>query len=178
MFLDLKGEPNMQPLVGMLYSMAASNFERLKTIVAEVGKEELDYKGPNQKYNSVAQLIRHLAYVDLNWVFRIKGESMPRSLEEKYGPMLNENDELPVVAGITLATLLAEYDEVFGMLTDVCFQLKDNQLDDIVDYEDGRQATIRWGIWHIADHSRYHQAHINQLRKWHKEEETAKNPGR
>ncbi len=28
-------------------------------------------------------------------------------------------------------------------------------------------ATIEWGLWHIADHSPYHQAHINLLRKWY-----------
>ncbi|WP_230126265.1 DinB family protein [Bacillus sp. CECT 9360] len=160
----------MKPIIGMLYSMVASNYERLKTIVADITQEELDYKGPNQKYNSIAQLIRHLAYVDLNWVFRIKGDSMPKSLEEKYGPMLDEKNELPFVAGITSETLLTEYDKVFRMLTAVCFQLTDNHLNNKVEYEDGKEATVRWGIWHMADHNRYHQAHINQLRKLYKEE--------
>ncbi|PWN15864.1 hypothetical protein CU072_09865 [Bacillus thuringiensis] len=32
-------------------------------------------------------------------------------------------------------------------------------------YEKGENATIRWGVWHIADHNRYHQAHISRLRK-------------
>ncbi|WFR65731.1 hypothetical protein P9222_13715 [Paenibacillus amylolyticus] len=33
-------------------------------------------------------------------------------------------------------------------------------------HQNEKQATIRWGLWHMADHNRYHQAHINQLRKW------------
>ncbi len=65
MVLDLFGEPGMEPVVGMLYSMVDGNYKRLKTIVAGMSQEELDYKGPNQKYNSTAQLVRHLAYVDL-----------------------------------------------------------------------------------------------------------------
>ncbi|OLR82050.1 cytosolic protein [Bacillus cereus] len=36
-------------------------------------------------------------------------------------------------------------------------------------YEKGETATIRWGIWHIADHNRYHQAHISRLRKLYRE---------
>jgi hypothetical protein len=44
-----------------------------------------------------------------------------------------------------------------------------NQLGKAVNYENGVKATIRWGIWHIADHNRYHQAHINQLRKRYRE---------
>ncbi|SIR85840.1 hypothetical protein SAMN05878482_106215 [Peribacillus simplex] len=33
-----------------------------------------------------------------------------------------------------------------------------------VEYENGNEATIKWSIWHMADHNRYHQAHISQLR--------------
>jgi len=39
------------------------------------------------------------------------------------------------------------------------------ELDIIVDYDDGEKATIKWGLWHMAEHSRYHQAHIYQLFK-------------
>lgn len=170
MILDLKGESSMEPIVGMLYSVVDGNYKRLKSIVAGMSQEELDYKGPNQKYNSIAQLIRHLAYVDLNWVFRIKGEPVPELLEDKYGPMLDKNNEIPLIYGVSLERILSDYDEVFNMFKSICFQLTDNQLNKIVEYENGVTATIRWGIWHIADHNRYHQAHINQLRKWYKEE--------
>jgi hypothetical protein len=57
MILDLKGELKMEPIVGMLFSMVDGNYRRLKSIVADMSQEELDYKGPNQKYNSTAQLI-------------------------------------------------------------------------------------------------------------------------
>lgn len=52
MISDLIGEPGMEPVVGMLYSMVDGNYKRLKTIVEAMSHEELDYKGPNQKYNS------------------------------------------------------------------------------------------------------------------------------
>jgi uncharacterized damage-inducible protein DinB len=175
MILDLKGELKMEPIVGMLFSMVDGNYRRLKSIVADMSQEELDYKGPNQKYNSTAQLIRHLAYVDLRWVYRIKGEPVPKMLEEKYGPMFDENNQIPFIYGISLETLLTDYDDVFNMFKSVCYQLTDSELDKIVEYENGKEATIRWGIWHIADHNRYHQAHINQLRKWYKEEGKHKN---
>ncbi|QGQ48642.1 DinB family protein [Metabacillus sediminilitoris] len=156
----------MEPVVGMLYSMVKGNYNRLKSIVAGMTQDELDYKGPNQKYNSTAQLLRHLAYVDLNWVFRIKGEDMPLELEAKYGPMLNENNQIPQINGISLEILINDYDEIIDMIKYLCYELTDKQLNQTVDYENGKEATIRWGIWHIADHNRYHQAHVNQLRKW------------
>ncbi|WP_332274584.1 DinB family protein [Bacillus velezensis] len=170
MILDLKGEPHMDHVVGMLYSAVNENYSRLKTIVSDMSQEEIDYKGPNQKYNSTAQLIKHLAYVDLCWIFRIKGEPVPKELEEKYGPMLDQNNEIPFISGVSLKQILSDYDEIFSMFKSVCYQLTDNQLNHTVDYEAGKLATIQWGIWHIADHNRYHQAHINQLYKWFEEE--------
>ncbi|MEH6942754.1 DinB family protein [Bacillus sp. JJ722] len=175
MILDLKGESNMEPIVGMLYSAIDHNYFRLKSIIADMSQEELDYKGPNQQYNSTAQLIRHLAYVDLNWIFRIKGEPVPKFLEDKYGPMLDKNNEIPLIYGVSLERILFDYDEVFTMFKSICSQLNDQQLNTTVDYENGAIATIRWGIWHIADHNRYHQAHINQLRNWYKKEKELKN---
>lgn len=94
MILDLKGESKMDPIVGILYSAVDGNYKGLISIVAGMSQEELDYKGPNQKYNSTAQLIRHLAYVNLNWVFRIKGELVQKLLQDKYGPMLDKNNEI------------------------------------------------------------------------------------
>jgi len=169
MILDLRGEPNMEPFVGMLYSMVEGNYERLKSIVAGMGQEELDFKGPNQKYNSIAQLLRHLSYVDLSWVFRIKGEVIPEEYVAKFGPMLDENNELPQIKDISLDVIIKQYNDVISKFKSICYQLTDKQLNRIVEYENGNKATIQWGIWHIADHSRYHQAHINQLRKWYSE---------
>lgn len=91
---------------------------------------------------------------------------MPLDLEEKYGPMLDENNQLPQLKGISLDVLLNDYDDVINMIKSLCCQLTDKQLNRLVDYENGNEATIKWGIWHIADHNRYHQAHITQLRKW------------
>lgn len=63
---------------------------------------------------------------------------------------------------------MSKYEGVIEMLKDTCSQLTDTDLDKVVifGHENEKQATIRWGLWHIADHSRYHQAQINQLRRW------------
>ncbi|MBT2757581.1 DUF664 domain-containing protein [Mesobacillus foraminis] len=169
MVFDLHGEKNMSPIVGILYSAVKENSDRLKLITDGMSQEEVDYKGPKNEYNSTAQLIKHLTYVDLNWVYRIKGERLPGSLKEQYGPMQDENGRLPMVKGKALNTLLSEYDGVLTMLKDACTQLTDADLNKVVTFghEDEKQATIRWGLWHMADHNRYHQAHINQLRKWY-----------
>ncbi|MFD1953049.1 DinB family protein [Paenibacillus thailandensis] len=171
MLYDLKGEANMSPVVGILYSAVKENNERLRVITEGMSQEEVDYKGPNDKFNSTAQLIKHLLYVDLNWVYRIKGQPLPQALMEQYGPMIDENNKLPMVKGISLSSLMSNYEGVLTMLRDSCTQLTDADLDKVVTFghANEKQATLRWGIWHMADHSRYHQAHINQLRKWYRE---------
>lgn len=171
MIFDLQGEANMQPVVGMLYSAVRENSERLKLITSGMSQEEVDYRGPDQSFNSTAQLIKHIMYVDLNWAYRIKGQPLPASLREQHGPMIDEHNRLPMVNGISLDTLISQYDAVLAIVKETCAYLRDADLDAVVSFghENEKRATIRWGLWHMADHSRYHQAHINLLRKWYKE---------
>lgn len=171
MLFDLKGEANMSPIVGILYSAVSENSQRLRLITEGMSQEEVDYKGIANNFNSTAQLIKHIMYVDLNWVYRMKGQPLPLSLKEQYGPMIDANNRLPMVKGKSLNTLMSTYEGVIKMLKDTCTQLKDADLDIVVTFghENEKQATIRWGLWHMADHSRYHQAQINQLRKWYNE---------
>lgn len=169
MIYDLKGEASMSPIVGILFSAVKENIERLQSITEGMSQEEVDYKGPNNKDNSTAQLIKHLTYVDLNWVYRIKDQPLPLSLKEEYGPMIDANNKLPMIEGKSIHTLMSRYETVFNMLEDTCTELTDHDLEKIVffGHKNEKQATIRWGLWHMADHNRYHQAHINQLRKWY-----------
>ncbi|URN96877.1 MAG: DinB family protein [Candidatus Pristimantibacillus lignocellulolyticus] len=171
MIHDLRGEDNMSPIVGMLYSAVKENSDRLSLITKGMTQEELDYKGPNDKFNSTAQLLRHIMYVDLNWTYRFRALPLSQLLIEQYGPMIDTNNRLPMIQGMSLNTLMSDYENVITMLRDTCIQLMDADLDKFVTFghEDEKQATIRWGLWHMADHNRYHQAHINQLRKWYKE---------
>ncbi|MCG7376751.1 DinB family protein [Paenibacillus sp. ACRSA] len=168
MIYDLKGEDNMSPMVGVLYSAVKENSERLQRITEGMSQEEIDYKGYNGTFNSTAQLLRHILYVDLNWVYRIKGEPLPQTSIEQFGPMIDEHYKLPMVNNIPWNILISQYEGVLQMIKDSCDQLTDDDLDRVVlfGHENEKQATIRWGLWHMADHSRYHQAHINQLRKW------------
>lgn len=171
MFYDLQGEADMSPIVGILHSAVKENSQRLQLITKGMLQDEVDYKGPNNNLNSTAQLLKHIMYVDLNWVYRIKGQPLPHSLKDQYGPMIDENNRLPMIKGKSLNTLMSDYEGILTMLKDTCTQLTDADLNKVVTFghKDEKQATIRWGLWHMADHSRYHQSNINQLRKWYKE---------
>jgi len=44
MILDLKGEQQMEPIVGMLFSMVDGNYRRLKGVVAGMAHEGVKLK--------------------------------------------------------------------------------------------------------------------------------------
>lgn len=165
MMKDLHLEKNMNPQVAILHATVTDTFKRLKVLVEGTVEKELSFKGSENIDNSIGQLLQHLAVVDLHWVYRFKGEEVPPALENKYGPMLNEVGELPRLRKYTLQELMQDYEAVQKLFYEECMKLTENDLTREVLYEKGECATIRWGIWHIADHNRYHQAHISQLRK-------------
>lgn len=169
MLFDLSGDQRMTPMVGTLYAAVHENHQRLHTITEGMSQGELAYQVPNHAFNSTAQLTNHLTYVDIHWVYRINHLQLPASLEAMYGPARDQHRNLPMVQGYSLQTLLSHYQNVIDELATSCAQLTDDDLTRVVafDHENEKQATIRWGIWHMADHSRYHQANINLLRQWY-----------
>ncbi|MBM0066384.1 DinB family protein [Alkalicoccobacillus gibsonii] len=167
MIRDLQTTHPMHPITNLLFAAIEENYQRLCSIVKDIDQEVLDFKGVGGEENSIAQLIKHLSYVDLLWVYRFKGELIRDELETKYGPMVDGEGNIPDVNGISLDSLLMDYHNVIEQLQDFCLSVYDEHLTDIVEY-DTEQATIRWGLWHLADHSRYHQAHINTLIKTYK----------
>ncbi|MCU5380416.1 DinB family protein [Bacillus cereus] len=162
---DLYLEKNMNPQVAILYATVTDTYKRLQKLVEGTGEKELSFKGSENNENNIGQLLQHLAVVDLHWVYRLKGETVPRTLNNIYGPMLNDAGELPSLRKQTLQQVMQDYEAVQQMFYVECMKLAEADLTREVFYEKGENATIRWGIWHIADHNRYHQAHISQLRK-------------
>ena len=162
---DLCLEKNMNPQVAILYATVTDTFKRLQKLVEGTDEKELSFKGTENNENSIGQLLQHLAVVDLHWVYRLKGEPVLQALDNIYGSMLNEVGKLPRLRKQTLQQLMQDYEVVQNMLYEECMKLTENDLTREVFYEKGENATIRWGIWHIADHNRYHQAHISRLRR-------------
>ncbi|WP_411225261.1 DinB family protein [Priestia filamentosa] len=160
--------PNMDIITGILYSTVSENVCRLKESIEDASEAEIHFKRKEHNENSIAELLKHIAYVDLRWVYRLKCTPIPPELEKEYRPELDEKGNLPSAEGSSLSFLLQQLDAVHQKLKEVCVTLKDENLTKVVSYEKGEKATIRWGLWHMADHNRYHQAHINKLRQMYK----------
>ncbi|MDR7245821.1 putative damage-inducible protein DinB [Priestia megaterium] len=83
MLIDLHLDNEMEPSVALLYATVSDTYERLKLLVKDVDQEELFFKGTENKMNSIGQLLRHLAVVDLHWVYRLKNQQIPSSLQKR-----------------------------------------------------------------------------------------------
>jgi uncharacterized damage-inducible protein DinB len=162
---DLQPNSNMTSVIGLLHSTIQYSYERLKRSVTGLTQREIDYKGQNNELNSIAQQIRHLTVVQLHWVYRFQSLPVPPELQNIFGPMYDESGKLPNVEEVNLETLLEQYEEVQEMFQQVCVNLTDEDLTKAVPFEKGNTATIRWGIWHIADHNRHHYANIAFIKK-------------
>lgn len=164
---DLLPNEQMDSVIGLLHSMVSYNYQRLKVLVDGLAQEEIDYHGIGHQSNSIAQQLRHLAVVDLHWVYRLQESNIPVDLYNHYGPMYGEDGRLPQIMNVPLEILLEEYDYVQQLFKNVCQQLTDGDLEKMVPFgkDNEKTATVRWGIWHIADHSRHHYANIAHIRK-------------
>lgn len=162
---DLKPDIRMTPTIGLLHSMVTYNYERLKRLVQGLTQDQIDYRGPDNDLNSISQLLRHLSVVDLHWVYRLQSLEIPKDYIAKYGPMYDSDGKLPYVKDIPLKTLIEQYDLIQEMFREVCMKLSDDDLLKDVPFENGHSSTVRWGIWHVADHSRHHYANIVHLKK-------------
>lgn len=164
--LDLPAEPGLNPMVGLLHGEIQDAYRRLKRLVGDMSPAELEHKGPGADLNSTAQLLRHLAYIDLGYVFMTWGEEVPADLEAAYGPYEDEAGKMPAVSGVPLDELLGRYDRVQGMVLEACRGWRDADLEHQVRFWDGRPVTRRWILWHMAEHSFWHQGQIRWLKKW------------
>ncbi|WP_363321619.1 DinB family protein [Polycladomyces subterraneus] len=115
MLFDLRPNNKMDHIVGLLHATVSDTYLRLKELVRNMTQEEIDYRGPNGDLYSTAQLLRHLAVVDLNWVYCFKGETISEEHKQIYGPMFDEHGRIPLVRGVSLEQLLHEYDQVQQM---------------------------------------------------------------
>lgn len=162
---DLSPERDLTPAVALLHATVKDAYRRLKRLLEDVTEEEARYRGPDGSLNSIGALVRHLALVDLRWAFRIKGEPIPDAFLASYGPFRAADGRLPE-GGDTLQNLLLKYDRVQQIFRDACLSLQDSDLERRVQIRDDLEATLRWGIWHVADHSLYHQGHMQWLVNW------------
>jgi uncharacterized damage-inducible protein DinB len=140
---DFTPEPEMSPVIGLLHAAVKYNYDRLKRLVDGLTQDEIDYRGPNDASNSIAQLLRHLAVTDLHWVYRLQSQEVPSDLREYFGPMYDPDGKLPLVRNIPLHVLLDDYDRVQQMFKEVCMKMTDDDLSKIVPFENGDSATVR-----------------------------------
>lgn len=166
MLRDLTAPDISEPGVAIMQGMIDDAFHRLQRLVGDMHPKELEYQGPNGRLNSTATLVMHLAVTDLSWVGSIGGVPIPPEVRARYGPLEGVHGRLPEIQGYTAHQLLDLYGEVQARMRGMLRTLSDANLTRVIQLPGRPDTTVRWGLWHIAEHSMLHQGHIRWLKQW------------
>lgn len=166
MHLDVYATGYRSPVAALLQGQIDYTFQNLRELVGDMSSEELEFQGLDGTLNSAGTLIMHLANADLTWLYRLQGMTPPPSVRARFGPMRQPGHRLPEIHGYSAAQLLDLYGEVQTQLQHYSQTLTDEDLARAVWRTPDYEATARWGLWHIAEHSNFHQGHITWLKMW------------
>jgi len=140
-------------------------YRRVTGVVQGREQGAFDYLGPGGDVNSAAMLIAHLAVTDLEYLYRIIGTQAPGELQELVGPYQDAQGRLPVVSGRSPAEMLARYGKIIDLIRDYVKTLADEVAPRTRGGPRGPQpGTLRYGSWHMAPHSLFHQGQIARLK--------------
>ena len=134
--------------------------------IEEMTTDELDFRGPEGTLNSTAMLVRHLMAIELWWLHAFQKKPIPTEVLDQFGPLEANDGRIPFVSGLTAPDLLSQYVRVHAMLREYVWALTSADLDRVITLSDEMETTVRWGLWHLAEHSMLHQGQIRWLRAW------------
>ncbi len=154
------------PLMQLLFAQMNIAFKSLVELTKDMTVPELDYRGPTGDRNNTAMLINHLALTDAWWLYAFQREAIPTELIELFGPWMDQNGRIPVVRGERVNEILEAYSRVHGMVQAYSRTLRDEDLLNSVPTGGGSEVTIRWALWHMTEHSVWHQGQITWLKSW------------
>lgn len=167
-FIDPRSTAFSEPQLSLLFGQVELAQQWLIWLMQRCEREELEYRGPAGDRNSIATLVLHIAGCNQQWVYELfQQRPIPGDLKERFifhtgeGPM-------PEIAGLTAAELIERHRESVEHVKQYLLTLTDADLDRTVAMGPNVEATFRWGLWHIAEHSMLHQGHMRWLREWYK----------
>lgn len=158
-------EPGLTPQVALLFGQIKSAHWRLRELVSEMSPAELAYAGPTGRENSTLTLLQHLSEADLDMSIRYAGVEAPPALQAEFGPRRDEKGFLPAARSSEAGVYLARLEQVHGLLRERLAALSDADLSREIKTLDGVGMTLRFGLWHMAEHSMMHQGQIRVLRR-------------
>lgn len=167
--LDPRSADFPDPQLSLLYGQIDTAQQFLFWLIQRCTPDELEYRGPAGDRNSIASLVLHIAGCNLQWVFKVlQRQPIPADLQERF--ICHEGEgPLPEVRGLSAQELMDRHRETVGMVKAYMLTLRDTELDRVVSLGPRVDASVRWGLWHLAEHSMLHQGHIRWLRTWYRE---------
>lgn len=158
---DLHSNRITAPMLSTMFGQMQNAFMRLGWIVSDLTQEELEYRGPNGDLNSIATLLWHIPCADAGWLYLARGQEIPDEYTEE-GP----DGNLPVITGRTAQELLDRYQVILDQWEQYLMTQTDDDLHRPIQHAPEAVATLRWALWHVAEHNIGHQNQMVWLKRW------------
>lgn len=166
LLLESRSTAFTEPQLSLLFGQIESAEQWLTWLIEDCTPAELTYRGPAGDRNSIATLVLHIAGCNLKWLYELfQREPVPAPLRERF--LFHDDDgPMPEMTGYSADQLLALHRESVARLREYLLTLSDGDLDRRISMGPDMEATVRWGLWHLAEHSMLHQGHMRWLRLW------------
>lgn len=163
MLFDVR-EPGLSGERALLYGQIRDAHRQLRQTVEQMTDAELAYAGPRGTDNSSLSILLHLAFADAYLGRLATGMEVPDHLKQRLGPPRDEAKRLPK-PGPELGRdqILALIEEVHGHVRAALERMGDHDLDRTMPFGRQDEATARWVLWHMADHTMLHLGQIRLL---------------
>lgn len=169
--LDPLSSQFTEPQLSLLFGQIEMAQQFLTWLIRRCPPSELEYRGPAGDRNSIATMVLHIAGTNLQWVYKLfLNQPIPDHLKERF--LFHDGESvMPEVTGLTADELLARHQESVEHVRQYLLTLTDADLDRRVSMGPNADATFRWGLWHLAEHSMLHQGHMRWLRLWYRQQQ-------
>lgn len=148
-------------MLSTMFGQMQNAFMRLGWLVADLTQEELEYRGPYGDLNSIATLLWHIPCADAGWLHLARGEEIPTEYTDE-----DPDGNLLVITGRTAKELLDRYRAILDQWEAYLITLTDADLHRQIQHASEAAATLRWALWHVAEHNIGHQNQMVWLKRW------------
>lgn len=133
--------------------------------VQGLGPDELAWNPPRGG-NAIGQLLRHVAAVELEWIFGDLCGGVPYPKDRP--AMLKDENPMAHPGTVPLSAYLETLEWVRGLTRSKLAELKPEEIESSRTFKGAgvqKVFNVRWILWHIADHEAQHRGQMLAVKR-------------
>lgn len=154
----------MQREVGLLFAQLEEVRRRTRDEVLRMSSKDLDRRVAGYDHSIGVHLL-HIAGAEYFWIYHVvEGRPIPDWVQKEYGPGDLDGEASRSHRGHHADFYLGKLHEVRAVTEALCWRLQDAALDDLR-AAFGRDQSLRWILFHLAEHEAHHLGQVLLLKR-------------